>query len=154
MSGRWLNDPTAADFGLRVTAGRDSRQAAVPQRPFCAGERSLRNRPWHITLTASEPSASRHGLAHTGDQYGPHASPAFGYGISPGVFLPPRKDEEGPTMGAGDKARHAAEKAKGKAEEAVGKTTDNPTRTGKGQRKQTKADLKQAGEKTKDAFKK
>ena len=45
------------------------------------------------------------------------------------------------------------QKAKGKAEEVVGKATDNPTKTGKGQRKQTKADLKQAGEKTKDAFK-
>jgi uncharacterized protein YjbJ (UPF0337 family) len=55
-------------------------------------------------------------------------------------------------MGAGDKARHAAEKVKGKAEEAVGKATDNPARTGHGQRKQTKADLKQAGEKVKDAF--
>ncbi|GAB7003056.1 hypothetical protein JCM18899A_05270 [Nocardioides sp. AN3] len=56
-------------------------------------------------------------------------------------------------MGVGDKARHAAEKAKGKAEEAVGKATDDPTLTGHGQRKQMKADLKQAGEKTKDAFK-
>jgi uncharacterized protein YjbJ (UPF0337 family) len=54
-------------------------------------------------------------------------------------------------MGATDKARHAGEK--GKAQEAAGKATDNPTKTGQGQRKQTKADLKQAGEKTKDAFK-
>ena len=57
-------------------------------------------------------------------------------------------------MGAGDKARHTAEKAKGKAKEAAGKATDNPSKTGQGQREQTKADLKQAGQKTKDAFKK
>ena len=56
-------------------------------------------------------------------------------------------------MGIGDKVRHAVEKLRGKTEEAVGKGTDNPTRTGRGQRKQTKADLKQAAEKTKDAFK-
>lgn len=56
-------------------------------------------------------------------------------------------------MGMGDKARNAAEKVAGKAEEAVGKATGDPTRTGHGQRKQTKADLKQAAEKTKDAFK-
>ncbi|MFC7493401.1 MULTISPECIES: CsbD family protein [unclassified Nocardioides] len=56
-------------------------------------------------------------------------------------------------MGAADKARHAAEKAKGKAKEATGKATNNPTKTGRGQREQTKADLKQAGEKAKDAFK-
>jgi len=31
--------------------------------------------------------------------------------------------------------------------------TNNPTRTGQGRRKQSKADLKQAGEKVKDAFK-
>jgi uncharacterized protein YjbJ (UPF0337 family) len=57
-------------------------------------------------------------------------------------------------MAAGDKARHTAEKAKGKAQEAAGKATGNPTKTGQGQRRQTKADLKQAGEKAKDAFKK
>src|SRR6187455_3397463 len=64
--------------------------------------------------------------ARTGASAGPHASPALGYGIKPWVFLPPREDEEGPTMGDGDKPRHSAEKAKGKAEEVVGKTTDNP----------------------------
>ncbi len=56
-------------------------------------------------------------------------------------------------MSAGDKARHATEKAKGKAQEAAGKATDNPTKTGQGQRTQAKADLKQAGEKAKDAVK-
>jgi len=55
-------------------------------------------------------------------------------------------------MGTGNKARNKAQEAKGKAKEAAGKATDNPTRTGRGQREQTKANLKQAGEKAKDAF--
>ena len=85
------------------------------------------------------------------------ATPCFsGVGVresTRGVTTSGQGLREGPIMGAGDKARHAAEKAKGKAQEAAGKATDNPTKTGRGQRKQTKADLKQAGEKTKDAFK-
>jgi uncharacterized protein YjbJ (UPF0337 family) len=82
-----------------------------------------------------------------------HVSPSSGYGTAlRGVHISAQM-RGGPTMGAGDKARHAGEKAKGKAEEVVGKATDNPTKTGHGQRKQTKADLKQAGEKTKDALK-
>jgi uncharacterized protein YjbJ (UPF0337 family) len=56
-------------------------------------------------------------------------------------------------MGAGDKASNKAQAVKGKAKEAAGKATNNPTRTGQGQRDQTKANLKQAGEKAKDAFK-
>jgi uncharacterized protein YjbJ (UPF0337 family) len=56
-------------------------------------------------------------------------------------------------MGTADKARDKGQEAKGKAKEVAGKATNNPTRTGKGQREQTKANLKQAGEKTKDAFK-
>jgi uncharacterized protein YjbJ (UPF0337 family) len=61
--------------------------------------------------------------------------------------------KEGPNMGAGKKASNKAQEVKGKAKEAAGKATDNPTRTGRGQREQTKANLKQAAEKTKDAFK-
>jgi uncharacterized protein YjbJ (UPF0337 family) len=77
----------------------------------------------------------------------------LGTGTISGVFYPRATTRESWTMGAGDKARHATEKTKGKAQEAAGKATNNPSQTGKGQRKQTKADLKQAGEKTKDAFK-
>ena len=56
-------------------------------------------------------------------------------------------------MSAGKKTRNTAEKLAGKAKEATGKISDDPSKTGHGQRKQTKSDLKQAGQKAKDAFK-
>ncbi|TCC24465.1 MULTISPECIES: CsbD family protein [Kribbella] len=52
-----------------------------------------------------------------------------------------------------DKLQNAAESAKGKAKEAVGDATDNEDLQAEGQAEKTKADLKQAGEKVKDAFK-
>jgi uncharacterized protein YjbJ (UPF0337 family) len=57
-------------------------------------------------------------------------------------------------MGVGDKAKNAAEAAKGKAKEMTGDATDNRDLQAEGQAKKTKADMKQAGEKVKDAFKK
>ena len=57
-------------------------------------------------------------------------------------------------MGAGDKIRNAAEKAGGKVKEAAGAATGNEGLRAEGQADQTKGDLKQAGEKVKDAFKK
>jgi uncharacterized protein YjbJ (UPF0337 family) len=57
-------------------------------------------------------------------------------------------------MGIGDKLRHKKAEAAGKAKEKHGKATNDPGRTGEGQRKQRKANLKQAGEKFRDAFKK
>ena len=56
-------------------------------------------------------------------------------------------------MGIGDKARNAAEAAKGKVKEQTGDATDNRDLEAEGQAEKTKADLKQAGEKVKDAFK-
>lgn len=55
-------------------------------------------------------------------------------------------------MGAEDKARNAAEKAKGKMKEAVGRTSRDRDLEAEGHVDQTKGDLKQAGEKAKDAF--
>ncbi|MBD8058136.1 CsbD family protein [Cellulomonas sp. JH27-2] len=55
-------------------------------------------------------------------------------------------------MGLGDKISNAAEDAKGKAKEATGKATDDEKLEAEGQADQSKADLKQAGEKVKDAF--
>jgi uncharacterized protein YjbJ (UPF0337 family) len=55
-------------------------------------------------------------------------------------------------MGTDDKFENAADKAKGKAKEAVGDATDNEQWQAEGKAEQTKADLKQAGEKVKDAF--
>ncbi len=56
-------------------------------------------------------------------------------------------------MATDDKMRNMAEKAKGKAKEAAGRATDDGTMEAKGRGTQIKADLKQAGEKIKDAGK-
>ncbi len=57
-------------------------------------------------------------------------------------------------MGLGDKIDNAAEKLGGKSKEAAGKATDDEALEAEGKGDQVKADLKQAGEKVKDAFKK
>ncbi|MET1065168.1 MAG: CsbD family protein [Arthrobacter sp.] len=57
-------------------------------------------------------------------------------------------------MGLGDKMDNAAEKMAGKGKEATGKATDDERLKAEGKGDQVKADLKQAGEKVKDAFKK
>jgi uncharacterized protein YjbJ (UPF0337 family) len=56
-------------------------------------------------------------------------------------------------MSGADKIRNAAEDAAGKGKEAVGKATDNEKLEAEGKTDQMKANLKQAGEKVKDAFK-
>jgi uncharacterized protein YjbJ (UPF0337 family) len=56
-------------------------------------------------------------------------------------------------MATRDKARNAAQKAKGKAKETVGKASGNDRLRAEGKADQTKGNLKQAGEKVKDAFK-
>jgi len=56
-------------------------------------------------------------------------------------------------MGMDDKLSNAAEDAKGKAKEAVGKGTDDEELERQGKTDQAKSDLKDAGEKVKDAFK-
>jgi len=55
-------------------------------------------------------------------------------------------------MGLDDKIRNQAEEVKGKAKEGAGKVTDNERLEAEGHVDQTKANLKQAGEKVKDAF--
>jgi uncharacterized protein YjbJ (UPF0337 family) len=60
----------------------------------------------------------------------------------------------GNTMGLGDKIQNAAEKAGGKGKEAAGTATGDESLRAEGKADQTKGDLKQAGEKVKDAFKK
>jgi uncharacterized protein YjbJ (UPF0337 family) len=57
------------------------------------------------------------------------------------------------TMGLGDKISNAAEKAGGKGKEAAGDATGDENLKAEGQTDQAKGDLKQAGEKVKDAFK-
>ena len=56
-------------------------------------------------------------------------------------------------MSGTDKAKNAAEGAMGKVKEGLGKTTDDESLEAEGRSDQAKADLKQAGEKVKDAFK-
>ena len=55
--------------------------------------------------------------------------------------------------GLGDKISGKADELKGKAKAAAGDATDNPDLQAEGQADQTKSNLKQAGEKVKDAFK-
>ena len=57
-------------------------------------------------------------------------------------------------MSGMDKLNNLTEKATGKVKEGVGDATDNESLQAEGQADQGKADLKQAGEKVKDAFKK
>jgi uncharacterized protein YjbJ (UPF0337 family) len=56
-------------------------------------------------------------------------------------------------MSGADKIQNAAEDAMGKGKEAVGDATDNEKLEAEGKGDQAKANLKQAGEKVKDAFK-
>jgi uncharacterized protein YjbJ (UPF0337 family) len=56
-------------------------------------------------------------------------------------------------MGVDDKAQNKAEELKGQVKEGLGRATDDEELQAEGQADQTKSDLKQAGEKVKDAFK-
>jgi uncharacterized protein YjbJ (UPF0337 family) len=59
-----------------------------------------------------------------------------------------------PSMGTDDKVRNEAQDLKGQAKEAWGDATDDEQLQAEGKSDQAKSDLKQAGEKVKDAFKK
>jgi uncharacterized protein YjbJ (UPF0337 family) len=56
-------------------------------------------------------------------------------------------------MGTSDKMDNMKDDMAGKAKEATGKVTDDEQLEAEGKTDQSKADLKQAGEKVKDAFK-
>ncbi|MFL6287739.1 MAG: CsbD family protein [Actinomycetes bacterium] len=56
-------------------------------------------------------------------------------------------------MGVDDKASNTGEKIKGKAKEAAGSATGDEDLREEGRGEQTKSDVKQAGEKVKDALK-
>ena len=56
-------------------------------------------------------------------------------------------------MGLDDKIENKTEDLGGKAKEAAGKATDDERLEAEGKNDQSKADVKQAGEKVKDAFK-
>jgi uncharacterized protein YjbJ (UPF0337 family) len=56
-------------------------------------------------------------------------------------------------MSMGDKIKHAAEETVGKVKETTGKVTGNESLEAKGQAEQAQADVKQTGDKAKDAAK-
>lgn len=56
-------------------------------------------------------------------------------------------------MSALDKAKNAVEDVTGKAKETLGKATGDKSTENEGKGDQAKSDLKDAGEKVKDAFK-
>jgi uncharacterized protein YjbJ (UPF0337 family) len=56
-------------------------------------------------------------------------------------------------MGIGDKLENTKDDLMGKGKEAAGKATDNERLEAEGRADQSKSDVKQAGEKVKDAFK-
>jgi uncharacterized protein YjbJ (UPF0337 family) len=56
-------------------------------------------------------------------------------------------------MGLGDKIDNMKDDLAGKGKEATGKATDNERLEAEGKVDQSQADVKQAGEKVKDAFK-
>ena len=62
-------------------------------------------------------------------------------------------NSEDPNVSATDKAKNAAQEAKGKVKEVAGRTTNDEHLEAEGKTDQMKANLKQAGEKVKDAFK-
>ncbi len=57
-------------------------------------------------------------------------------------------------MSAGDKVKNKAQSSKGKVKTAAGKATKNRSLEAKGKGDVVSGNLKQAGEKVKDAFKK
>jgi uncharacterized protein YjbJ (UPF0337 family) len=63
------------------------------------------------------------------------------------------RNDEGNLMGLDDKMKNKADDLQGKAKEGAGKATDDEQLEAEGRGEQTVADIKQAGEKVKDAFK-
>ena len=58
-----------------------------------------------------------------------------------------------PPMSAGDKISNKIDELAGKGKEAAGRATDDPDLAAEGKGQQAVSNLKQAGEKVKDAFK-
>jgi len=57
-------------------------------------------------------------------------------------------------MSTVDKAKNKVQEAKGQVKETAGKATNDRSLQAKGQKEKTTGNLKQAGEKVKDAFRK
>jgi uncharacterized protein YjbJ (UPF0337 family) len=65
----------------------------------------------------------------------------------------PEQEGDAIMSGATDKVKHALDDAEGKAKEALGRIAGDRSTEAEGKKDQAKADLKQAGDKVKDAFK-
>jgi len=65
-----------------------------------------------------------------------------------------RFQPEGFIMGAENKAANKVTEVKGKIKKKAGQATDDPGLEAEGRAEEAKGDIKQAGEKVKDAFKK
>ena len=81
---------------------------------------------------------------------GPRRAPATSVGYLVFAHIP----KEGPDITTTDKAKNSAQQGKGKMKEAAGKLSGNDKLRAEGKADQTKGNLKQAGEKVKDAFSK
>jgi len=72
----------------------------------------------------------------------------------PGQLTRWKRKERAKTMATEDKAAHKATEVKGKIKEGVGRATDDEELEAEGQVDQAEGNLKQAGDKVKDVFKK
>jgi uncharacterized protein YjbJ (UPF0337 family) len=79
-----------------------------------------------------------------------HIDPDRILSAAPGNPWQPTEEEH---MGTDDKIANKGDSTLGKAKEKLGDATDNRDLEAEGKKDQSKADLKQAGEKVKDAFK-
>jgi uncharacterized protein YjbJ (UPF0337 family) len=69
------------------------------------------------------------------------------------IETPDRNTRGGVPMGTTDKVKNTAQSAKGSVKEATGRATNNRDLEAEGMVDKAAGDLKQAGEKVKDAFK-
>jgi uncharacterized protein YjbJ (UPF0337 family) len=73
--------------------------------------------------------------------------------ITGGYFKTATGSRKEPAMGFSDKIKNAGEEAAGKVKETTGRATDNRRLEAEGKADQASANIKQSGEKAKDAVK-
>jgi uncharacterized protein YjbJ (UPF0337 family) len=120
---------------------------------------------WLLGHVAGRPVAGRRHYWWTAGRVKPGRGPpavAFGrFGwrgiaklVEVGLHWPIRREQELMDMSGTDKAKNKAQDVKGKAKEAVGNITGDKGSRDEGRSDQAKSNVKDAGEKIKDAFKK
>jgi uncharacterized protein YjbJ (UPF0337 family) len=82
----------------------------------------------------------------------PQRDAPFGHRPSGQSTTRTARHREDPIMGTNDKAQNKAEDLKGQGKEALGRATGDEKLESEGRTDKAKSDLKQAGEKVKDAF--